>query len=402
MTKRAASAAPRKDDATGTWWFVVDGGVDQDGKRQQVRRRGFKTKAAAQEELDKVRGKARTASYTPPAKLTVKEYARQWLAGLPTTGLRPSTCDGYRRCLDYVIPVLGGRRLDSLTPLDLDALYASLLISGRRQKPYGALSGRTVRYVHVVIHKALSDAVRKGVLFRNVAEVASPPTPKSTRAPEMAWWTPADLRTFFDKTADEPLGPLFRLAAMTGMRRGEVCGLGWSDLDLDAARIDVRHQLLVIRSPGAANGGLVFSERTKTDHGRRIVDLDPTTVAVLKTRRKQQSEHRLAMGPGWSNEHDLVFTLPDGRPLDPESVAKVFDRRVARNGLPRIRFHDLRHTHVAHLIAAGEQPLLIARRIGHASAAFTQDRYGHLFEQAGSQAASAVAAMVDGAVVTNL
>jgi integrase len=286
--------------------------------------------------------------------------------------------------------------------LDLDALYASLLVSGRRQKPYGALSGRTVRYVHVVIHKAFSDAVRKGVLSRNVAEVASPPSPKSTQAPEMAWWAPADLRTFLDKTASEPLGPLFRLAAMTGMRRGEVCGLRWSDLDLDAARIDVRHQLLVIRSPGATNGGLVFSERTKTDHGRRIVDLDPMTVVVLRTRRKQQLEHRLAMGPGWSNEHDLVFTQPDGRPLDPESVAKVFARRVARSGLSRIRFHDLRHTHVAHLIATGEQPLLIARRLGHASAAFTQDRYGHLFEQAGSQAAGAVAAMVDGSLVTNL
>ena len=102
------------------------------------------------------------------------------------------------------------------------------------------------------------------------------------------------------------------------------------------------------------------------------------------------------MGAGWQDEHDLVFTGPDGSPLDPESVAKVFDRRVTRSGLPRIRFHDLRHTHVAHLIAAGEQPLLIAKRVGHASCAFTQDRYGHLFEDAGSQAASAVAAMVDG------
>jgi integrase len=108
------------------------------------------------------------------------------------------------------------------------------------------------------------------------------------------------------------------------------------------------------------------------------------------------------MGGGWSDEHDLVFSEPDGRPLDPESVAKVFARRITRSGLPRIRFHDLRHTHVAHLIAAGEQPLLIARRLGHASAAFTQDRYGHLFEEAGSQAAGAVAAMVDGALVTNL
>ena len=106
------------------------------------------------------------------------------------------------------------------------------------------------------------------------------------------------------------------------------------------------------------------------------------------------------VGAGY-RDYDLVFARPDGEPLDPASVAKVFDRRVARSRLPRIRFHDLRHTHVAHLIAAGEQPLLIARRLGHASSSFTMDRYGHLFEDAGSTAAAAVAAMVDG-VVTNL
>jgi integrase len=107
------------------------------------------------------------------------------------------------------------------------------------------------------------------------------------------------------------------------------------------------------------------------------------------------------MGDGYQ-DHDLVFAQPDGRPLDPESVSRVFDRRVAKSGLPRIRFHDLRHSHVAHPIAAGEQPLLIARRVGHGSSSFTMDRYGHLFETAESQAASAVAAMVDRAVVTKL
>src|ERR1019366_6664141 len=137
---------------------------------------------------------------------------------------------------------------------------------------------------------------------------------------------------------------LFRMAAMTGMRRGEVCGIRWNDVDLDKARIHVRQQLNVVRSPGAPDGGLVFSERTKTDRGRRIVDLDPETVAILKGRRRQQAEHRLAMGAGWANDRDLVFTEPDGRPLDPESVSQVFNRRVARSGLPRIRFHDLRHT----------------------------------------------------------
>lgn len=392
---RNPAAVPRKDAKTGTWFFVVDIGSGPDGKRRQVLRRGFPTKKLAQEELDKIRQQGRTNRYIAPTKLTVKEYLDQWIAGLPASGLRLSTIDGYRRNMDYVIPVLGGRRLESITPLDLDQLYSQLLVSGRKQKR-GPLSKRSVFYIHSVLHRALSDAVKKGILPRNVAALATAPSPKSTRAPEASWWTPAELRSFLSATTDEPLGPLFRLAAMTGMRRGEVCGLRWDDVDLKAARIEVRQQLNVVRYPGALDGGLVFSERTKTDHGRRSIDLDPATVAVLRNQLKRQKENRLLVGAGWSNERNLVFTDPAGHPLDPESVAKVFDRRVARIGLRRIRFHDLRHTHVAHLIAAKQLPLKIAKRLGHASAAFTQDRYGHLFEDADSQAAAAVAAMVDG------
>ncbi len=394
--KRATAAEPKKGP-DGKWRFIVDVGFDADGNRLQARRKGFRTKAEAQEALDELRHKARTRAYVPPTRLTFKAYLDQWLLGLPTTGLRPSTVESYGRCMAYIPPNLAMRRLDAVSPLDLDELYAGLLASGRRQKAGAGLSPRTTRYVHVVIRKALSDAVKKGILSRNVADAASPPSAKSARAPEMAWWSPAELRTFLDATKAEAIGPLVRVAAMTGMRRGEVCGLRWSDADLKAGAIEVRHQLLVVRTPGAPDGGLQFAERTKTDRGRRRVDLDPGTVAVLKARRKVQAAHRLAMGAGWRDELGLVFTEADGSPVDPESVAKVFDRRVARLGLPRIRFHDLRHSHVAHLIAAGEQPLVISRRLGHASASFTLDRYGHLFPQAQSTAAAAVAAMVDGA-----
>ena len=399
--KRATAAVPKKAP-NGTWYFSVDAGpgIGADGKfrdRRQAYRRGFATKNEAQAELDKIRGQKRTQSYVAPAKMTFGEYVPQWLAGLPVTGLRASTIDGYRRNMDYVLPVLAGRRLDAITAADLDAIYSDLLANGRRRKPYGPLSLRSVFYIHCTVHKALGDAVNKGILSRNVAEKAAAPKAKATKPAEPSWWTPEQLRAFLAFTADEPLGPLFRLAAMTGMRRGEVCGLRWSDVTLDAAKLEVRQQLNVVRTPGAPDGGLVFSERTKTDNGRRWIDLDPGTVTVLRAVEKRQKEAWMLLGrPESFNPHDLVFTQPDGSPLDPESVAKVFDRRVARAKLPRIRFHDLRHTHVAHLIAAKEQPLLIAKRLGHGSAAFTQDKYGHLFEQAGSQAASAVAAMVDG------
>jgi integrase len=172
------------------------------------------------------------------------------------------------------------------------ASNSDLLASGLRLRE-GGLSPRSVRYVHVVLQKALGDAVRKGELARNVATTATPPSAKSTRAPEMSWWTPEQLRTFLDLTSTEALGPLFRVAAMTGMRRGEVCGVRWSDVDLDLGRIEVRQQLLTL------NGQLMFSERTKTDRGRRRIDLDPATVTVLRTQWLRQAQNRLLLGAGY-------------------------------------------------------------------------------------------------------
>ena len=139
----------------------------------------------------------------------------------------------------------------------------------------------------------------------------------------------------------------------------------------------------------------MFSERTKTDHGRRSIDLDAKTVSVLRAHRARQAATRLAIAAGYHADLDLVFAQVDGSPLDPESVALVFARRVARSGLPRIRFHDLRHTHCAGLIAAGQDAKVISRRLGHASESFTYDRYGHLMPEADTAAAAAVAALVD-------
>jgi integrase len=394
-----STAGSLKQQPNGTWSFVVNVVPGPDGVRRQARKRGFATKKDAQAALDEVRTSVRRASYVAPAKMTVDGYFKAWVKGLPATGMRTSSIESYRRNLMYVSDRLGYRRLEALSALDLDALYSELLASGRRQRKGEGLSPRTVRYVHAIVYRALGDAKKKKILAQNVAEDATPPSLKSTKTPEMKWWTPEELHSFLTFTADEALGPLFRLAAMTGMRRGEVCGLQWGAVDLERSRLEVRQQLGVVR--GQPSGGLVFSERTKTDHGRRRIDLDMGTVAVLRTQRARQASERLLMGVGWKNPHDLVFTAADGSPLDPESVARLFSRRVARAGLKQIRFHDLRHSHAAHLIAAGEQPLLISKRLGHASAAFTMDRYGHLFEGAGRQAASAVAAMVDGTVTSS-
>jgi len=388
MPVRAKAATPQRDERTGAWGFVFDLPGGPDGERRQIRRRGFKTKREAQEALDKLRVSSREGTFVEPSRLTVAGYLDGWTAGLATSGRSPSTVDGYTRHLrTHVRPALGGVRLTALTARDLDQLYARMLAEGRRNGK-GGLSPRMVRYVHVILSKALSDAVRKRLIVRNVALDADPPSAKSTRAPEMGWWTPDELATFLRSVAGEDLFALFRTVAMSGMRRGEVCGLRWCDLDLDAARITVRQQLIVV------DHLLMFRERPKSDHGRRSIELDVETIRILREHRRAQLQRRLAVGEEWG-DRDLVFCGPAGEPLDPESVAKVFDRRVARSGVKRIRFHDLRHTHVAHLIAARQDALVISKRLGHASVSFTYDRYGHLMPKADSNAATAVAALVD-------
>jgi integrase len=368
------------------WYFVVNVPA-LDGKRKQVRRRGFETKKGAQAALTAMLGDLQRGTFVHPVRLTLGEYLGTWLTTLPAMGRRASTVESYRRVLErHVIPRLGLGELQKVSPLDLDALYAAMLAAPEGGRP---LSHRTVRFTHSVIGKALADAERKGLVARNVARLASPPSTSSSRAPEMRVWSPADLRALLALTADHRFGALFRVAAMTGLRRAELCGLSWLDVDLDMARLTVRRSLTAVRSQ------LVEGE-PKTTRGRRAVDLDAVTVAVLRAHRTAQREQRMLLGSAY-RDLGYVFAAPDGAPSKPDTVGQAFERIVARSGLPRIRFHDLRHTHASHLLAAGVNVKIVSERLGHASASFTLDVYGHVMPGQQASAAAAAAALVDDA-----
>lgn len=284
-------------DASGLWSFVVDvrGG---DEKRRQLRRRGFKTKKAAQEALTAVLGDMHRGSFVRPTKTLFGDYLREWLKGLPSSGRRPSTIDSYRQNMERnVIPHLGGVELQAVRAGDLDSLYGQLLDRG--------LSMRSVRYVHTIIGKALSDAERKGMIARNPARSATPPALAATRAPEMTVWTAAQLREFLDGLVQHRHFPMLRLAAMSGLRRAELCGLRWTDVDLEAGTVSIRQSITAI-------GGRPVVGEVKTKRSRRVVDVDPVTVGVLRAWKKEQTEQWLLMGGGWVNS-GLVFTMRPAR-----------------------------------------------------------------------------------------
>ena len=214
----------------------------------------------------------------------------------------------------------------------------------------------------------------------------------------MKFWTPEELRAFLDRIGRHRLHPVVRLAAMGGLRRGELCGLRWRDVDLANGTATVRQAVTMVSCHPAVGD-------VKTKRSRRVVDLDPGTVGDLRAWRKEQLREHMLVGPAWI-ETGFVFTTPLGAGLNPDSLSQSFDRLVVprrkmsdgeRGRLPpRIRFHDLRHSHASQLLAAGVNVKVVSERLGHASVAFTLDPYAHLMPGQQAQAAAAVAALVDG------
>lgn len=366
---------------------VVDVGRDEAGRRRQKWHSGYKTKREACAALTEILGRMQTCTYVEPSKQTVASFMREWLATMQAT-LKPSTFVSYQGIVDsYIIPRIGQIPLQALTPAAINHLYSDLLLNGRRGRP-GGLAPRTVRQTHMVLRKALADGVRWGRLPRNVADLADPPSPKSESGAGMKTWTAEELRQFLKSVESDRLYPAFLLAATTGMRRGEVLGLRWRDVDLDAGRLEVTQTLLAVRYQ-------MYFSTPKSRRGSRSIALDATTVSALRTHRKAQLEERLRWGPLYQDS-GLVFCREDGSPIHPDRFSDLFAERVKAAGLPRIRLHDLRHTHATLALRAGIHPKVVSERLGHATIAITLDTYSHAIPALEEEAAARIAEVVFG------
>lgn len=332
--------------------------VDTTTGLKQRTKGGFATRREAQAFLAETVAGLQTGRFTEPSKLTLADYLlNRWIPGRAGS-LRPSTLDSYRRLIERrLVPSLGHVRLQHLSPDHLDVFYAELLAAG--------LAAKTVRNMHTLLHKALRDAVRKDLVPRNVADAADPPRLAQPGENEMSTWSIDEVRTFFVAIADHPLGVAYTLAVTTGMRRGEILGLRWSDLDLPSRRLTVGHTILSV-------GYMITEGSPKTVRGRRTIVLDMDTVRLLEQYRAiRPPRARPALA------RDLVFVRDDGWPVHPDYFSQTFDRTVKRLGLTRIRLHDMRHTHATLGLAAGIPVKIMSERLGHATTAFTQDVYMH-------------------------
>lgn len=369
-----------------TWTYVISQGYDESGKKRQTWKGGFRTRDEAKTARAQAMTRMAEGTYVPPVKMTVAAFLREWLAGAKTTGIRPSTLASYRLNVErHIIPRLGGWRLQELTPGAIEAVYSELLASGRADGQ--GLSPQTVKYVAMILKHALSIAVRKRYLVRNPAADATAPRP--VRGREMKTWTADEVGRFLGHVRGDDLFAAYLIAVTCGTRRGETLGLRWGDVDFERGRVSIQQTVL------AVGYALTFST-PKTAKGRRTVALEAAALEALREHRRRQIETRLAFGPDYRTDLDLVFARADGSPVHPERLTRSFDAHVRAAGLPRIRLHDLRHTNASIMLAAGVPAKVASERLGHSSIAITLDTYSHVLPGLQEDAAAKIGAAIFG------
>ncbi|MCM3554522.1 site-specific integrase [Janibacter melonis] len=360
-----------------------------DGTRKQALKRGFPTRKAAADYLRERVTSVQRGEHVAPNRVTVEEHFAAWLDGLRQ---QPSTVASYRKNVRlHVVPHIGALRLEQLTGTRLTKLYRHLETAGRADGQ-GGLSPRTVRYVHTIVHAGLRAAVRDGLVLSNAADKADPPSAKAAASPEMTFWTAPQLATFLRHDPQHELAMAWRLLANTGMRRGEALALRWSDVDWTAGRISVQRAVGVVKTKGAGEE-LHFG---KPKSGRaRVVDLDPATLAALRSYRAQRAEVALTL----AKDDALVLGTIDGAVRHPERFSRAWQTAVTRArrdlpDLPAIRLHDLRHTHATIMLGAGIPVKVVSERLGHANATITLGVYAHVMPGMQAEAASLFANLI--------
>ncbi len=337
-------------------------------KQQWVTVKG--TKREAESKLTELLRSLETGSYIKPTELTTSEYLQQWLTNQASISIRPSTYRGYESIIRYhFTPAFGSIPLKELRPFHVQKYYSDKLESG--------LSIRTVSHHHRLLHTALESAVKQGLLVRNIVEAVEAPKPRRAK---LTLITAEDLEKILDSLKGSYYYALIYTAAYTGLRRGEILGLRWCDLDLDLARLSVNQALYQYKA-----GQFLITE-PKSSKSRRLVDLPPSLALLLRKHKASMETHTILLGKRL-DKTDYVFMAPDGKPILPGTLTHVFIKTTKRLGYSNLRFHDLRHAHASLMLKAGIHPKIVSERLGHATVAFTLDVYSSVVPGLQEQAA---------------
>lgn len=351
-----------------TYSFVVELPRRPDGRRKQKKFNGFKTKREAEIAQNKILKELYQGSYSQPSDETLAEYLECWLEDHVRNQNKPSTYSNYEYLLKtHVISELGDVPLARLQPAQIQQLYSQKLTSGRKDGQ-GGLSPTTVKRIHVVLNHALKTAVKWRKIPLNPADAVTPP--RETRE-EMNCWTAEQASKFLDNVDNPTYRALYTLALLTGLRRGELLGLRWEDLNLEEQYLTVNQSIVRLHS------GEMLVQTPKTKQSIRTVPLTELAVSTLREHRRLQAEHRLSLGSEYQN-NDLVFASETGTPIHPSNLLRNFKKTIKKANVRVIRFHDLRHSFSSWLIDEGQELVVVSRILGHSSISVTADIYAHL------------------------
>ncbi len=322
----------------------------------------------------------RDVELTEESNMTLGEWLDKWLSDYMALTIRESTMDSYRTMTQhYIKPYLGDEKIGSVTTADIQKLYNWLRENGRVNEHYekgNALSDSMIRSIHMMLHQAMDAAVRERLIVKNPTEGTV--IPKNNYAPKQIL-TEEQLERFLDVVRQDPVwSDFFYTELTTGMRLGEICGLKWQDFEEKTGRLHIR------RSVHRRKGGGVRVGESKTETGTRIILLPPSTVEILKARKKKSYSD-------WIFHNPVVAEVP----MDPSTAYHRLKTLLRYAELPSIRFHDLRHTFATHALTSGVDAKTLSTILGHTNASFTLDTYTHMTTDMHQKAATVVGGFLD-------
>ncbi|MGV0910348.1 tyrosine-type recombinase/integrase [Martelella sp. FOR1707] len=374
-----------RERSPGKWAIVLDVPDPETGKRRRKWHTFHGTKRQAETECARLVAELNGGSYIEPAKTTVREYFIRWLQH-EKANVSPKTHQRYEDLLlKNIAPSLGSITLNKLTPARIDATWSHLLESGRRDGK-GGLAPRTVHHCRRVMLTAMEQAVKWDLLRRNPVALTRPP---KIERPTVEAYSASQTAELLEALKDTRMFIPALLAALCGLRRGEVLALRWRNVDLETG-------VIAIVESAEQVGQVVRYKEPKSGRARTVA-VSSTVLAELKRHRAAQAEEQLKLGLRPENSSFVVAQI-DGSPLKPTSLTHEWVRLSAKKTtLPRIRFHDLRHSHATQLLAAGVHPKIASERLGHSTIGITLDLYSHVMPGMQANAAEQVDAAIKAA-----
>lgn len=371
--KNAQGAGSIRKRADGRWEARFTTGLDPVSGKQVQKSVYGRTQKEVREKLTQITTELDNGTYMEPSKDTLSEWLDTWLETYVKYSVKPYTMDAYQRsCNNYIKPALGSVKLAALNAPQIQRFYNGLLTEKK-------LSPKTVRNIHGVFHKALGQAVKLGMIRSNPTVLCNLP---KVRRKEIHPMEQGEIAAFLKAIEGSKYELLYRVTLFTGMRQGEVLGLTWDCVDFAHDAIYVNKQLQKTKKVG----GTYTLVPTKNSRSR-IITAAPSVMTLLKKQKSQQAQMRLLAGQDWKNPWDLVFTNDFGGNLSHFTVYKTFKEIVRSIGLEQERFHDLRHSYAVVSIESGDDIKTVQANLGHATASFTLDVYGHVSQKMRRQSA---------------